>query len=189
MIELLRFGFADARFAVEVGGTECFESAARDFGIGIARRSDDAGDACLNQSLRTGAGASRVVAGFERDVSSGAAGLFAGGFERNDFGVVAPAKLMETFADDVARVDDDTADSRIRAGEADAVAREFQRTLHEADVVIVHSLVEKGGSVGFGIERDHVIELFAGAHKTDRQAEFAGDSDDDSALGGAVEFG
>jgi hypothetical protein len=45
---------------------------------------------------------------------------------------------MKTFADDLAAVDDDAAHGRIRAGQANAIAREGQRVLHEANVVFVH---------------------------------------------------
>ena len=47
-----------------------------------------------------GAGAAGGAAGFERYVESGAAGVFSGLFERDDFGVVATVVIVEAFADD-----------------------------------------------------------------------------------------
>src|SRR5271165_3113671 len=62
---------------------------------------------------------------------------------------------------------------------------------HESGVKPPHSkgLVKQGIGVGFGVEGDHVVDFFAGADKTDRQFQFAGNGHDDAALGGAVELG
>jgi hypothetical protein len=39
--------------------------------------------------------------------------------------------------------------------------------LHEANGVCVHSSVEEGIGVRFGVEGNHVVELFTGADKSD----------------------
>jgi len=45
---------------------------------------------------------------------------------------------VKSFADNLAIVNNDAADGGIGTGETDAIAREFQRRLHEANVVFVH---------------------------------------------------
>src|SRR5579885_2933506 len=50
-------------------------------------------------------------------------------------------------------------------------------------------LSEEGFGVGVGVEGDEVVDLLAGADEADGEAEFAGDGDDDAALGGAIELG
>ena len=59
--------------------------------------------------------------------------------------------------------------------------RELEGVLHEANVVFVHDLIEKGIRVGFGVEGHQVVDLLAGADKTNRQAKFASDCHDDAA--------
>src|ERR1044072_9204390 len=49
--------------------------------------------------------------------------------------------------------------------------------------------IEQGSRVGFRVERDHVVDLFAGAHKADGGAQFAGDGHHEPPIGGAVELG
>src|SRR5260370_34995772 len=95
---------------------------------------------------------------------------------------------MKSFADNLTVVNNDAADSGIGTSEPDAFARKFQRTLHEANVMFVHQLVEKRRCVGFRVERNHVVDLFASADETNGQSEFARNCHDDSALGGAIEF-
>src|SRR5258707_3948333 len=80
---------------------------------------------------------------------------------------------MKSFADNLTVVNNDAADSGIGTSEADALARKFQRTLHEANVMFVHQLIEKRRCVGFRVERNHVVDLFAGADETNGQSEFA----------------
>jgi hypothetical protein len=83
-----------------------------------------------------------MIARLESDVERSSAGAVAGGFESDDFGVVAPVILMKTFADDftvaagVVAANDDAADRGIGTGEADAFARESERMFHEANVVV-----------------------------------------------------
>src|ERR1700722_12659215 len=54
---------------------------------------------------------------------------------------------------------------------------------------IFHELVKERVGVSFGVERNEIVDLFAGADETNRQAEFARNGDDDAALRGAVELG
>ena len=96
---------------------------------------------------------------------------------------------MKAFADDLTFAHDDAAHHWIGTGQAGAFAGQGQRVLHEADGVCVHGSVEKRIRVGFGVEGNHVVNLFAGADEANRQAQFARDGDDDAALGGAVELG
>jgi len=140
LVESPGFRFADAGVDGDACGAKGFKPSACNFGIGILGGGDNSGDPCIEESQGAGAGTAREIAGFERDVSGGAAGFFTGGFERDDFGVVAPVILVEAFADDVAGVNDDTTYGGIGACEADAFARDCEGALHEADVAVVHWL-------------------------------------------------
>ncbi len=138
MVEPPGFRFADARVDGYARGAKGFKPSACNFGIGILGGGDNSGDACVEESLGARAGTAREIAGFERDVSRGAAGFFTSSFERDNFGVVAPVILVEAFADDVAGVNDDATYGGIGACEADAFARDCEGALHEAVVVVVH---------------------------------------------------
>src|SRR5690348_8223615 len=96
---------------------------------------------------------------------------------------------MKAFADDLAVADDNAAHGRIGAGQANAFAREGQRVLHEANVVFVHGLIEKGIRVRLGVKGNQIVDLFAGADKANRQAQLARNGDDDAAFRGAIELG
>ena len=87
--------------------------------------------------------------------------------------MVAPFVLMKAFPDNPAISDNDAAHSGIWAGQTHAFACEHQRVLHEASVVFVHDLIEKGICVRFGVEGHQVVDLFARADKANRQAQFA----------------
>jgi hypothetical protein len=131
---LIRIG----QFGDNSSDIEPFDSTACNIWVGITNGNDDARDASVNERFGARAGSTDVIARLERDIGCGAAGFFAGGFQRDDFGMVAPIVLMEAFANDLAFVNDDAANGGIGAGEADAFARELERALHEADVVFVH---------------------------------------------------
>src|SRR5580698_324027 len=49
--------------------------------------------------------------------------------------------------------------------------------------------VEKRIDVSFGVERNEIVDLLAGADEANGHAELAGDGNDDAALRGAVELG
>src|SRR4029077_16623695 len=109
--------------------------------------------------------------------------------QRDDFGVIAPFVLMETFANDLAVAHNQATNVRIGAGQADAFARQGQRVFRETNVVCVHELVEQRAGVGFRVEGNQVVDLLASADEADGQREFARDGHHDSALGGGVELG
>src|ERR1700740_183489 len=96
--------------------------------------------------------------------------------------------LMKTFPDDLSIVNNDAADGGIGAGETDALTREVQRMLHETNVMFAHQLIEKVRCVGFRVERNHVVDLFAGADKANGQTKLARNRDDDPTLRRPVEF-
>src|SRR5579859_4058564 len=56
-------------------------------------------------------------------------------------------------------------------------------------IIRVRGLIEERIGVGFGVEGNHVVDLFAGADEANGQAEFAGNGNDDAAFGGAIKFG
>src|SRR5258707_87510 len=132
--------------------------------------------------------ASGVIAGFEIDVECCAPRFFACRFQGDNFGVIAPIVLMKAFADNFAVADDHAADQRIWAGESNSFACQRKRVLQEANVVFVHGLVEEGINVGFGVEGNEVVNLFAGADEANRQAKLARNRDDDAAFRRAVEL-
>ena len=102
--------------------------------------------------------------------------------------MIAFVVLMKSFADNLSIANNDAANGGVGTGETDALARKVQRTLHEANVMFVHQLIEKGSSVGFRVERDHVVDLFAGADKANGQTKLARNRDDDPTLRRPVEF-
>src|SRR5579862_7162927 len=69
---------------------------------------------------------------------------------------------------------------------ASSMAREANRS---SAALIAPPLVEEGIDIGLGVEGNEVVDFFAGADEANREIEFAGDGDDDSAFGGAVELG
>ena len=111
------------------------EAAAFRRGIRILHRSNDALDARGDDRFGAWTGAAGVIARFERDVERRALRFCSGGFERDDFRVIALLVLMKSLTDDFAVAHNDATDRRIRAGEADAFAREVERVVHEANVV------------------------------------------------------
>ena len=181
--------FQDAADDFDSGGFQAIQAAAGCSGVWILHGGDDALDARGEDGFGAGAGASGVIARFERDVERRTLRALTCGFQRDDFCVIAILILMKALADNFAFADDDAADCGIRAGEADAFARQVERVVHEANVVWVHGLVEERVDVGFGVERNQIVDLFAGADETNGEAEFARDGDDDAAFGGAVELG
>ena len=60
---------------------------------------------------------------------------------------------------------------------------------HEVLIVGIHGLVEQRVGVSLSVERNEIVDLFAGPDETDGEAEFAGDGDDDAAFGSAIELG
>ena len=84
---------------------------------------------------------------------------------------------MKALASDLRFVifsaDDYATDGRIGTGQANTVARKLQRALHEANVMLIHELIEKGSGVSLSIEGNHVVNLFADADKADGKSEFA----------------
>src|SRR5579871_1651222 len=56
-------------------------------------------------------------------------------------------------------------------------------------IQMLSSLVEEGIDISLRVKWNEVVNLLAGAHVTNRQIQFAGDSDDDSAFRRAVELG
>ena len=172
MIESARLGFANAGVHDDIGRAQRIEATAGHFGIWIVRRRDHPRDTCLKQCLRARARSASDIAWLKRHVRCCAASFLTRRFQCDDFGVMAPVILVETFTDNPPAVDrianNDTAYGWVRTREANPLARQFQRPLHEADVMLVHQLIEKGSSVGFGVKRNHVVDLFACADKANR---------------------
>ncbi len=80
---------------------------------------------------------------------------------------------MKTFADDLPFAHDDATHHGIGARKPGPFASQFQRVLHEANGVCVHGLVEEGIGVRFRVKGNQVIDLLAGAHEANRQAQLA----------------
>src|SRR5579863_9393153 len=67
------------------------------------------------------------------------------------------------------------------------VASRRARSIHDSSASRLGS-VEERVDIGLRVERNEVVNLFAGANETNRQVQFARDGDDDAALRGAIEF-
>src|SRR5207245_11151881 len=173
-----RRAFADAHFHDDVSRAQHVKPSAGNFGIRILRGRNHPRYARLDQRLCARSGAASGVAWLKCYVYGCAAGPLARRFQRDDLCVIAPIVLMKPFTDNLSAVnsiaDDDAADGGIWAREAHAFARKLERAFDEANVMLVHQLVEQGSSVGFGVERNHIVNLFAGANKTNRQSKLAG---------------
>ncbi len=94
----------DAEGDFDACGTEFGEALAADLWVGVVRGDDAAADACSDEGVGAGAGATVVAAGFEGDVGCGAYGGEAaccGLFEGGDLGVVAVGVEVGAFADDL----------------------------------------------------------------------------------------
>src|SRR5208283_514931 len=147
-IEFFGFGFEEARVHHNSRGAQTSEAAAARLGIGVLHRGNDAGDSRGDDGFSTGAGAASVIARLECDVEGGAACAVSGLFEGDDLRVVTPVVLVKALAEDRAILRDNATDGRVGAGEADALAREVQRVLHEVNVVRVH---------GFRLTKSHFL--------------------------------
>src|SRR5204863_2414647 len=132
------------------------------------------------------------VAWLKRYVCCCAAGPLARRFQRDDLRVIPPIVLMKAFTDNLSAVnsiaDDDAADGGIWAREAHAFARKLERALHEANVMLVHQLVEQGSSVGFGVKRNHIVNFLAGADKANRQSKLTGNRENNTAFCSSIHF-
>jgi hypothetical protein len=72
-----------------------------------------------------------VTAGFEGDIRGRPARFLASGLQGVNFGMLRPGTHMPAFTDDLAGVDDDTADARIGRGGVQAALGKAQRPRHE----------------------------------------------------------
>ena len=81
-----------------------------------------------------------MVTRLQRNVQSGSACFFTGLLQSHNFRVVAPGILVESVTDNRAILHDDATHGGIRAGEANAVARQIERVFHEMQIVIVHGI-------------------------------------------------
>ena len=100
---------------------------ARDFGIGIFERRDDARNAGGDDGVGAGRRLAVMRAGLERDVERRAARRRAGAAQGFDLGMRPAAGLGPAAADNDAVLDDHRADRRIRPGAAESAPAERQR--------------------------------------------------------------
>src|SRR5262249_52275354 len=129
-----------AVFDFDSGGAKSGEAGSSGLRVGIFGGGDDASDAGGDDRFGAGPSASGMIARLEGHIKRGAARAIAGLFQRDDFRMVSPVVLAEAFADDGAILDDDAADRRVRAGQADTFAREVQGVFHEALIVGIHGV-------------------------------------------------
>ncbi|EHC82678.1 Uncharacterised protein [Salmonella enterica subsp. enterica] len=80
-----------------------------------------------------------MATGFKRDIGGCAFGFCARHPQRMDLGVRLSGALVITFADDVAIVNNDTADIRVRVSGETSTLRQFERSRHVK--LILHGLV------------------------------------------------
>ena len=94
---------------IDACGAETLETLASYGGIRVLDGGYYALDSGFDDGFGAGAGAAGVIAWLEIDVEGGAAGFFSGRFDGEDFGVITPYVLVETFSDDLALADEDAA--------------------------------------------------------------------------------
>ena len=145
MVAARRFG-ADADVDRNARRAQPRMSRARDFGIGILERRDDARDAGGDDGVGARRRFAVMRAGLERDVERRAACRRAGAAQRLDFGVRPAARLGPAAADNVAVLDDHGADRRIGPGAAEPAPSEAKRKRHEAPVRRCRSRVHGVGA-------------------------------------------
>jgi hypothetical protein len=73
-----------------------------------------------------------VTAGFEGDIRGRPARFLASGLQGVNFGMLRPGSHMPAFTDDLASVDDDTADARIGCRGVQAALGKAKRKRHES---------------------------------------------------------
>src|ERR1035441_8190353 len=98
------------------------------FGVGDGR--DDARHAGLDQRVDAGRGAAGVGAGFQIEIKGGAARLFAGLREGDDFSVVEPGVGVKAAAHHLAFTHQDGPHEGVGAGQRAAFTRQVERFAH-----------------------------------------------------------
>ncbi|VTM86327.1 Uncharacterised protein [Raoultella ornithinolytica] len=99
----------------------------------------DAGNARGNQRVAARRRSAVMTAGFQRHIGSGAPGFFAGHAQRMNFRMRLAGTIVKTFADNLAVLDDHTADIRIGMGRKAPALRQLKRSRHVH--FIMHGLV------------------------------------------------
>ncbi len=138
LIEPLGLLLENTGFNLDASGAQSLKSLADSPWIGVLHRRNNSTNAGSDHGFGARASAAGVIARLQRDVERSSARLLAGHLQRNDLGVIERVILMKAFTDYVSLADDYTTHRGIGTGQADALPREVQRALHEANVVFVH---------------------------------------------------
>ena len=100
VVGALSGGVVDVVGDFDTGGSEVFESAAGDLGIGVDGGADDAFDSGVDDGLAAGGCGGVILVRFEGAVDGSALGVVAGVGDCDGFGVGSGIGLGCAFADD-----------------------------------------------------------------------------------------
>ena len=130
LIESACFVLADAYGCLQARSSQRSHAVACHVRIGIDGGGDDAVKLGVDERLRAGRRAARMITGFERDVCDASldpiASLLLCFAQSGDLSVVEEIVLMPAFSDYLARaIENDTADCGIGRSNADAPARKL----------------------------------------------------------------
>src|SRR5713101_3900125 len=140
LVQSASLSFANTGFNGKTCAAELREGPPGDGRVWVGHRGHDAVNFGAEDCIGARPRAPRSAAWLKGDIERGALRVSARRFQSDDFGVVAPVVLMKSFANHLPVFHEDRADRWIRAREADAFARQFQRAIHVGDVVRFHVL-------------------------------------------------
>jgi len=136
------FVLANPSFSLNSCGGKRLYASAGDVGIGVGGGRHDTGNACVNKGLCAGAGAARMVAGFQGDVCGGALQVvficvLSSSFESGYLSMVEEIVFVPAFADEFTiAVEDDAADGGVGGYEAGAATGEVEGAVHPVGVLV-----------------------------------------------------
>ncbi len=133
-VDLGGFGRAEPGLDRNSGGAQACQPAPGNPRIGVFDRGDDPRDARLDQRIGAGRRPPPMAAGFERDVSGGAAGGVAGAGQGLGLGMRTPAGLGPAPPHHPAILENDAADRRVGPDIAEPAARQRQCGAHRVEV-------------------------------------------------------
>ncbi len=129
-IDFLRLCGQQATLGKHPGDTPARQTPPGHLGIGILHRGAAPRHPGDKQGFGAGRGATVVTAGFQGNVKGRPARSVASGLQRVNFGMLPAGTYVPALADDLAILDDDTADARIGAGREETALGQAQGACH-----------------------------------------------------------
>src|SRR5215213_1447149 len=137
LVDLRGFFIHQTRLDLYTCRAQVSETFSGNLRIEILDRCDDTLDACGDECVSAGRGATVMRVWLERDVSGAAACSFTGEVECNCLGVFDVLENVEAFTGDLAcRADDDATHQWSRTDLPHALQREIERTRHHAAICV-----------------------------------------------------